>query len=90
MIVIWTNLVELQSSMLYIMIQLQSFLGSGEEDFQEFLPYMDMVAILFNCAVPFEQIVNTLLKEGPCEIWWKLLKQFQKEDIWKLHNFIHI
>ena len=41
MIIIWTNLVELESLMLYNKIQLQSFLGSGEH-FQEFLPYMDM------------------------------------------------
>ena len=50
------------------------------KDFQEFLPYMymDMVAILFYCAEPFEQIGNTLLTEGPCENWWKFLKQFQR------------
>ena len=34
--------------MLYTKIQPQSFLGSGDENFQEFLPYMDMGAILFN------------------------------------------
>ena len=55
--------------MLYTKIQPQSFLGSGEEDFQEFLPYMDMAAILFNCAEPFEEIGNTLSTEGTCEIW---------------------
>ena len=33
MIIIWTNLVDLESSMLYTKIQPQSFLGSGEEDF---------------------------------------------------------
>ena len=54
MIIIWINLVDLESPMLYTKIQPQSFLGSGEEDFQEFLPYMDMAAILFNCAEPFE------------------------------------
>ena len=54
--------------MLYTKIQPQSFLGSGEEDFQEFLPYMDMAAILFNCAELFEQIGNNLSTEGPCEI----------------------
>ena len=36
MVIIWTNLVDLESSMLYTKIQPQSFLGSGEEDFQEF------------------------------------------------------
>ena len=56
--------------MLYTNIQPQSFLGYGEEDFQEFfLSYMDMVAILFNCAEPFEQTGNTLLTEGPRESW---------------------
>ena len=56
-----TVLVDLESSMLYTKIQPQSFLHSGEEDFYVFLPYMGMVAILFNCAEPFEQIGNTLL-----------------------------
>ena len=50
--------------MLYTKIQLQSFLGSGEEDFLMFLPYMDMAAILYNGAEPFEQIGNTLSTEG--------------------------
>ena len=54
--------------MLYTKIQPQRFLGSGEEDFQELLSYMDMAAILFNCAKPFEQIGNTLSTEGPCDI----------------------
>ena len=33
MIIIWTNLVDLESSMLYTKIQPQSLFGSGEEDF---------------------------------------------------------
>ena len=36
------NLVELESSMLYTKIQPQSFLCSGEEDFQEILPHIDI------------------------------------------------
>ena len=60
MVIIWTNLVELETVMLYTKIQPQSFLGSGEEDFEVFLPYLDTVAILFNGAEPFEQISNTL------------------------------
>ena len=32
-VIIWINLVELDSSMLYTKNQPQSFLGSGEEDF---------------------------------------------------------
>ena len=33
MIIIWTNLVDLESQMLYIKIQPQSFLDFNEEDF---------------------------------------------------------
>ena len=60
--------------MLFTKIQPQSLFGSGEdfhsgEDFQEFFQYMDMAAILFKCAEPFEQIGNTLSIESPCEIW---------------------
>ena len=54
--------------MLYTKIQPQSFLSSGEEDFKAFLPYMGMAAILFKGTKPFEQTVNNLLTEGPCEI----------------------
>ena len=32
-IIIWTNLVDFESPMLYTKIQPQSFLSSGEEDF---------------------------------------------------------
>ena len=39
---------------------------------------MGMAAILFNDAEPFEHIVNILLTKAPYEIWWKLVKQFQK------------
>ena len=62
MIIVWTNLLDLESSMLYNMIQPQSFLGSGEEDFQEFLPYMNMTAIFLlhgtiwtNWQYPFDR-----------------------------------
>ena len=71
-IIIWTNLVELETAMLYTKIQPESFLSSGEVFFfSEFLPYMDMAAILFNGVEPFEQIGNTLLTEGPI---WNLVK----------------
>ena len=32
-VIIWTNLLDFESSMLYTKIHLQSFLGSGEEGF---------------------------------------------------------
>ena len=51
--------------MLYTKIQPQSILGSGEEDFYVILPYICMVAILFNSVEPFEQIVSTLSTDSP-------------------------
>ena len=77
--IIWTNLVEFKSPILYTKIQSQSFLGSGEEYFKAFLPYMGMAAILFSGAEPFEQTVNTLSTEGPYKILWKLLMRFQRK-----------
>ena len=62
--------------MLYTKIQPLIFLGSGQEDFKEFLPYMDMMAILFNCAT-----------EGPCEIWWNMLKRFQRRRHLNITHF---
>ena len=57
--------------MLHTKIQPQSFLRTGEEDFQVFLPYMGMAAILFNGVEPFEQSVNIPSTEGPM---WNLVK----------------
>ena len=65
MTIIWTNLINLESPMLYTKIQPQSILGSGEEDFYVILPYICMVAILFNSVESFEQIVSTLSTDSP-------------------------
>ena len=51
--------------MLYTKIQLQSFLGFGEENLTCVLPYMGMAAILFDYAAKFEQIVKIPSPEGP-------------------------
>ena len=55
--------------MLSAKIQPQSFLGSGEEVF--FLQYMDLTAILFNCAEVFEQkqMAIPFQQKAPLEIW---------------------
>ena len=39
-------------------IQLQGILGSGEEDFERFLPYMGMAAILVNGPQHFSNLVS--------------------------------
>ena len=54
------------------------------------LPYMDMAAILFNGAEPFELIDNTLLTEGPHVKSGENCSSGLKEDISKLHNFIDV
>ena len=56
---IWTDLVELESLMLYTKIQPQNFLGSAKM-ILSVLPYMDMAAILINGPRPFEQIFKPL------------------------------
>ena len=52
--IVWINMVELETAMLYTKIRSQLFLGSEEEGFQECLPYMDVEAVLFNGSEPFE------------------------------------
>ena len=46
MVIIWTTLVELPYTMLHTKFQGHRFIGSGEEDFLSFLPYMGMAAML--------------------------------------------
>ena len=58
-LIIWTNLVDLDSPKLYTKIEPQSF-----------LPYMGMAAILFSAAEPFKQTVNISSTEGPM---WNLV-----------------
>ena len=67
--------------MLYTKIQPQSFFGSEEEDFYVFLPYMGMVAILFNGAEPFKQIINTLLTESPMRNLMKITQAVSEANI---------
>ena len=53
------------SPILYLKIQPQSSLSSGEEIFKCLLPYMGMGASLFSDVKPFEEIVNITSTEGP-------------------------
>ena len=54
-VIIWTKLVVLEHPMLHTKIQGHRPLGSGEEDFKRFLPYMGMAAIFVMWPGPFEQ-----------------------------------
>ena len=81
--------------MLYTRIQPQGFLGSGEEYikccffffFVFSLPYMDMVAILFNGVEPFEQIVNIPLTEGSMSNLVKISQAVTEKKIFKITLF---
>ena len=53
--IIWTILVVLTYTMLHTKFQGHRSIGSGEEDFLRFLPYMGMAAILVMWPEPFEQ-----------------------------------
>ena len=55
-----------------------------------FLPYSGMAVILFDGGESFEEIGNTLLT-GPMLNLVKIAQAVseKKEDILKLHNFIH-
>ena len=54
--IIWTILVVLTYTMLHTKFQGHQSIGSGEEDFLRFLPYMGMAAILVMWPEPFEQV----------------------------------
>ena len=74
-VIIWTYSDDLETTMLCNKIQPWSFLGSGEEDFKCFSPYMGTAALLFNDAERFEQIDSTPLTEG--RMWYF----FREEDV---------
>ena len=54
-VIIWSNLVVLEHPMMHTKFQCHQPLGSREEDFLRFLPYMVMAAILVMWPGPFEQ-----------------------------------
>ena len=68
--IIWTILVVLTYTMLHTKFQGHRSIGSGEEDFLRFLPYMGMTAILVMWPEPFEQLFVPLIPGGYI---WKLV-----------------
>ena len=77
-VIIWINLVVVEHPMPHTKFQGHRPVGSGEEDFLKFLPYMGMAAILVMWPGPFQQIVVPQSKGGfnrPSGFWG--------EDVWK-------
>ena len=64
-VIIWTPLVELPYTMLHTKFQGHRSIGSGEEDFLRFLPYMGMAAMLVMWPRP--SFLKAL--EAVYEIW---------------------
>ena len=69
-IMIWTILVVLPYLMLRTKFQGHWSVGSGEEDFLRFLPYMGMAAMLVMWPRPFEQF---FFPKGPGGCIWNLV-----------------
>ena len=66
-VIIWTILVVLAYPMLHTTFQGHRPIGSGEEDFFRFLPYMGMAAMLVMWPGPFEQLFVPKVPGG--SIW---------------------
>ena len=69
-VIIWTTLVGLPYTMLHTKFQGHRSIGSGEEDFLRFLPYMGMAAMLVMWPGPFEQL---FFPKGPGGCIWNLV-----------------
>ena len=69
-IIIWTTLVVLPYTMLHTKFQGHWSIGSGEEDFLRFLPYMGMAAMLVMWPRSFEQL---FFPKGPGGCIWNLV-----------------
>ena len=61
---IWTTLVVLTYMMLHTKFQGHGSIGSGEEDFLRFLPYMGMAAMLVMWPSSFVLIFNPILPQA--------------------------
>ena len=69
-VIIWTTLAVLPYTMLHTKFQGHLYIGSGEEDFLRFLPYMGMAAMLVMWPRPFEQL---FFPKGPGGCIWNLV-----------------
>ena len=69
-VIIWTTLVVLPYTMLHTKFQGHRSIGSGEEDFLRFLPYMGMAAMLVMWPRLFEQLS---FPKGPGGCIWNLV-----------------
>ena len=81
-VIIWTTLVVLPYTMLHTKFQGHWSIGSGEEDFLRFLPYMGMAAMLVMWPRPFEQLFFPKGPGGNGPIGCNRPSSFRGEVVW--------
>ena len=89
-------MVDLESLILYIKIQPQSFLDSGREDFRVF--FYHILTWQSSCSTVQNHLnkLSILLRQkAPCETWWTLAECFQRrrQDLcnqWRLRQPAHL
>ena len=85
-ILIWTNLIDFSLQCYISRFSLKAFLISGEEDFKRsyniwvWWPSWSMVQKHLN------KLSISLRRKAPCELWWKLIKRFQRRRLKKIHS----
>ena len=82
----WTLLIVLEYPMLHTKFQGHRSIGSGEEDFFRFLPYMGMAAMLVMWPEPFEQI---FIPSSPGGSIWNLVtigRVVFEKIVWNCQN----
>ena len=87
-VIIWTNLVDLESSMIYTIFSPKASLVLEKKSFKCFY-HIKACGHLVDGAKPFNILAIPFQQKAPSEIWWKLIKRFQRRRQ-KLHNFIHV
>ena len=89
LIIIWTNLVELESSMLYTKIKPQSFLDSGE-DFKEF--FYDIRTWRPSCSVAWNYLYKLTISFRQKAMWnpMKIAQAVSEKKIFKFYTIVYM
>lgn len=66
-VIVWIKLVVLAYPVLHTKFHGYCYIGSGEVDFQRFLPYMDVAAMMVVWSRPFELV---FVRKGPGYCIW--------------------
>ena len=67
-----------------MLFSLKDFFDLEKKVFKYYQIIIGKAAILFNGQEPLNKLSISLPKKAPCEIWWKLVKQFQRRKCLKI------